>query len=346
MNLNTLFDKAITFTDIHLGMKNNSKQHNEDCVNFIKFMIREANERNIKVAIFMGDYFHNRSNINIQTLNYGLEILQLLNDNFDKVYFIVGNHDMYHKNKREVTSINMAKVYDNIVFINEITTIKDCTFIPFMIDDEYKQLPQIKSKYVFGHLELPGYLLNKMVEMPDHGKETEDSFNSCEYVFSGHFHKRQAKITKSGTKIVYTGNCFPHNFSDTWDDARGVMILEHGKEPQYKSWDDAPKYRTYSLSELLTNPRYYMENNTINKVLIDINISTDEISFLRDMFSSLYNIREFNAVTNKQNIKELLESSQEFENTESVDEIVIQQIMELDSSMFDKSLLIQIYSSL
>lgn len=35
----------------------------------------------------MGDYFHNRSNINIQTLNYGLQILQLLNDNFEKVYF-------------------------------------------------------------------------------------------------------------------------------------------------------------------------------------------------------------------------------------------------------------------
>ncbi|WPK20134.1 hypothetical protein [Salmonella phage SD-1_S14] len=81
-----LFDKAITFTDIHLGLKNNSKQHNEDCLNFIKFMIDVAKKNNIKVCVFMGDYFHNRSNINIQTLNYGLQILQLLNDNFEKVY--------------------------------------------------------------------------------------------------------------------------------------------------------------------------------------------------------------------------------------------------------------------
>lgn len=346
MKTDILFDKAITFTDIHFGMKNNSKQHNEDCVNFVKFMIEEAKKNEIRVAIFMGDYFHNRSNINIQTLNYGLEVLQMLNDNFDKVYFLVGNHDMYHKNKRDITSINMAKVYNNIVFINEITTIKDCTFIPFMIDDEYKQLPHIKSKYVFGHLELPGYLLNKMVEMPDCGKENEDSFSSCEYVFSGHFHKRQAKLTRHGTKIVYTGNCFPHNFSDTWDDARGVMILEHGKEPRFKAWEHAPKYRTFTLSEFLSNPQYYAQDDTINKVLIDVNISTDEISFIREIFSSQYNIREFNAVANKQNIKELLESEQEFENTESVDEIVIQQIMELDSTMFDKSLLIQIYNSL
>lgn len=341
-----LFDKVITFTDIHLGLKNNSKQHNIDCLNFIKFMIEEAKKQNIRVCVFMGDYFHNRSNINIQTLNYGLEILQLINDNFDKVYFLVGNHDMYHKNKRDVTSINMAKVYNNIEFINNITTIDDCTFIPFMIEDEYKQLTNLTSKYVFGHLELPGYLLNKMVEMPDHGKETEGSFSGCEYVFSGHFHKRQSKLTPKGTRVIYTGNCFPHNFSDTWDDARGVMILEHGKEPLFKSWDDSPKYRTFTLSELLTDPTYYLQDNTISKVQVDIAINTDEISFIRDTFSKLYNIREFNVVTSKQSIKDLLEDGSAFENTESVDEIVIQQIMEIDSPMFDKNLLIQIYNSL
>lgn len=341
-----LFDKAITFTDIHLGLKNNSKQHNEDCLNFIKFMIDVAKKNNIKVCVFMGDYFHNRSNINIQTLNYGLQILQLLNDNFEKVYFLVGNHDMYHKNKRDITSINMAQVYENIEFINEITTIDDCTFIPFMIEDEYKLLPQLKSKYVFGHLELPGYLLNKMVEMPDHGKETEGSFGGCEYVFSGHFHKRQSKTTSKGTRVVYTGNCFPHNFSDTWDDARGVMILEHGKEPIFNSWTEAPKYRTFTLSELLTDPSYYLQENTISKVQVDIAITTDEISFIRDTFTKLYNIREFNVVTSKQSITELIEDGKSFESTESVDEIVLQQIMEIDSPMFDKNLLIQIYRSL
>ncbi|OTE89173.1 hypothetical protein B1K96_31500 [Escherichia coli] len=35
-----------------------------------------------------------------------------------------------------------------------------------------------------------------------------------------------------------------------------------------------------------------------------------------------------------------------FESTESVEEIVLQQIMEIDSPMFDKNLLIQIYRSL
>lgn len=342
-----LFDKAVTFTDIHLGLKNNSKEHNEDCLKFIKFMIREAISKDIKVCVFMGDFFHNRSNVNISTLNYGLEIMKLLDQNFEKTYFLVGNHDMYHKNKREVTSINMAEAFENIHFINEMETIDDCTFIPFMIDDEYTRLPSLRSKYVFGHLELPGYLLNKMVEMPNHGKETEDSFSGCEYVFSGHFHKRQSKITPKGTKILYTGNCFPHNFSDTWDDARGIMILEHGKDPYFVAWEDAPKYRTFTLSELLSDPSYYIQDNVIAKVQVDIPVSMDEISFIRELFCTVNNVREFNVVTNRKALlEETAGSTESTEETETVDEIVLKQISEIDSPMFDKNLLMQIYTSL
>jgi DNA repair exonuclease SbcCD nuclease subunit len=342
-----LFDKAITFTDIHLGLKNNSKEHNEDCLKFIHFMIQTAKEKGISTCIFMGDYFHNRSNVNISTLNYGLEIMKLLDTNFDKTYFLVGNHDMYHKNKRDITSINMAQAFNNIHFVNEMETIDDCTFIPFMIDEEYKNLQKLTSKYVFGHLELPGYLLNKMVEMPNHGKETEDSFGGCEYVFSGHFHKRQSKITPKGTKIVYTGNCFPHNFSDTWDDARGVMILEHGKDPFFEMWPDAPKYRTFTLSELLSEPSYYVQDNVIAKVQVDIPVTMDEISYIRELFSKLHKIREFNVVTNKKALLEDIGHDMDStESTETVDEIVLRQISEIDSPMFDKNLLMQIYTSL
>lgn len=341
-----LFDKAIVFTDIHLGLKNNSKDHNIDCVEFVKFMIDEAKLRDIKTCIFMGDFFHNRSNINIHTLDHGLLIMDMLNNNFDITYFLVGNHDMYYKNKRDVTSINMARAFNNIHFVNNIETIDDCTFIPFLVDDEYKQLPKIKSKYVFGHLELPGYLLNKMVVMPDHGKETEDSFSGCEYVFSGHFHKRQSKVTSKGTKILYTGNCFPHNFSDTWDDARGIMLLEHGGEPEFKMWSGAPRYRHFTLSELLSEPSYYLEDNVVAKIQIDIPITMDEISFIRETFTKLYKIREFNIIPGKKLVENNF-SNENFETTtETVDEIVIAQIKENKSNVIDNELLIQLYLSL
>lgn len=341
-----LFKSAITFTDIHFGMKNNSKEHNEDCIEFLKFMIKTAKENNINTCIFMGDYFHNRSHVNVSTLDYGLTGMKLLNDNFENTYFIVGNHDMYYKNKRDVTSINMAQTFDNITFINDIQTIKDCTFIPFMVDEEYRNLPNIKSKYVFGHLELPGYLLNKMIAMQDHGKETEDSFKNCEYVFSGHFHKRQSKITKNGVKILYTGNCFPHNFSDSWDDTRGCMILDHGLEPKFIAWDDAPKYRDCTLSEFLRNPKYFVCNELFLKIHVDIPMDIDDIKFIKDLFSKQFKIREYSISYSRTSLTESNKIKDEELGTKTIDEIVVTQIRAIDSNTLDKNLLEQIYLDL
>ena len=64
--------------------------------------------------------------------------------------------------------------------------------------------------------------------MPNHGELKSEHFVNQEYVFSGHFHKRQIK-----NKIHYIGNAFPHNYADAGDDERGMMILEFGKEPEY-----------------------------------------------------------------------------------------------------------------
>lgn len=341
-----LFEKSISFTDIHLGMKNNSAAHNQDCIDFVVEMIEVAKERGIKTCFFVGDFFHNRSAVNISTLDSGLTILQMINDYFDNTYWIVGNHDMYHKNRRDITSINMARAFDKITFINEITTIKDCTFIPFMVDDEYLQLPALRSKYVFGHLELPGYLLNKMTQMQDHGKETEESFNGCEHVFSGHFHKRQMKVLSSGTKITYMGNCFPHNFSDTWDDDRGYMILEHGQEPEFIKWTDAPKYRTMKLSDLLENPEYYLSKKAVVRAEMDVSISIDEMAFIRSMYTELFNARDISVVTARvEHGKVGVEVQDEFDQS-STDEIVIAQINAIESNVYDKNLLINIFKSL
>ena len=98
------FDKAILFTDIHFGMKNNSRHHNQDCEDFIIWMIDEAHKRGIKKCFFLGDWHHNRASINVSTLNYTTSNLRRLNDNFEQVIMITGNHDLYYREKREIHS--------------------------------------------------------------------------------------------------------------------------------------------------------------------------------------------------------------------------------------------------
>ena len=44
-----LFNKALCFTDIHFGLKNNSVQHNEDCLNFVDWAISVAKNKVAKL---------------------------------------------------------------------------------------------------------------------------------------------------------------------------------------------------------------------------------------------------------------------------------------------------------
>ncbi len=64
-----LFNKAIVFTDIHYGLKQNSHQHLKDCNNYIDWFLEEAKLREAETCFFLGDWHHHRSSVNVATLN-------------------------------------------------------------------------------------------------------------------------------------------------------------------------------------------------------------------------------------------------------------------------------------
>ena len=95
--MSNLFKKAAIFTDLHLGLKSNSILHNEDCWKFVQWMVQKAKEEGCETCLFLGDYHNNRASISILTLNYSLKCLEHMNANFDRVFFIPGNHDLYYR---------------------------------------------------------------------------------------------------------------------------------------------------------------------------------------------------------------------------------------------------------
>ena len=244
--MTNLFKKAAVFTDIHFGLKSNSTTHNEDCLAFVKWATAKAKEAGCETCIMMGDWHNNRAAINILTLNYSVRALEHMSENFDIVYFIPGNHDLYYRDKRDIQSASWAKHIPNVQIVNDWFSQGDVTIAPWLVGDDHKKLLKKKGKYCFGHFELPGYYMNAMVQMPDTGEARREDFVGFEHVFSGHFHKRQ-----SANNITYIGNAFPHNYADDGDEERGMMILEWGKEPEYHAWPDQPTYRVLSLSSIV-----------------------------------------------------------------------------------------------
>lgn len=338
--MTNLFNKAAVATDIHFGAKNNSTIHNDDCLNFIKWFIETAKSNNCDTAIICGDYHNNRASVNILTLNYIVKSLELLNSAFSNVYMILGNHDLYYKENRDIHSVEWATHLSNIHIINDIITDGNVTLCPWLVNDEYKKTKKINSQYVFGHLELPLFYMNSMVILPEHGEFNHKWFSNAGQVFSGHFHKRQTR-----DNITYIGNAFPHNYGDAGDKDRGMMILEWGKDPEYLHWPDQPTFSVNNLSDVLKNTDKLLLPNSYNRVIIDVEISYEESNFLKEQLVPQYNLREFSMIPKK---SEKLEDSTENDNLkfEGVDQLVTSAINNIESKSFDRQVLLDIYQNL
>lgn len=335
-----LFKKVACFTDIHFGLKSNSYTHNKDCEEFVDWFIEEAKAAGAETCIFLGDWHHNRNSINLTTLDSSIKCLEKLGAAFDQFFWFPGNHDLFYKDKRDVHSSAFGRHIPGVTVIDKITTMKDVTLVPWLIGNEWKEIGKIKSKYMFGHFELPLFYMNAMVQMPDHGELQSIHFKHQDYVFSGHFHKRQNR-----DKIWYIGNTFPHNFADTWDDDRGMMLLDWGGVPTFKKWDNAPKFRTIKLSELIDKKDEIMQSKMYFKVNLDIDITYEEANFIKETFIKEYDIREISLIQEKTNLDATSEDNLDLE-FESVDQIVTQQLVNIESEAFDKKILLDIYNNL
>lgn len=337
--MNQLFKKALVFTDIHFGLKNNSITHLNDCANFVDWAIDLAKQNGCETGLFLGDWHHQRASINLQTLNYSLRALEKLNDGFRRFYFIPGNHDLYYRDKRDIHGVEWAKHLSNIQIVNDWFKEGDVAIVPWLVKDDYKRLSKIKAKYMFGHFELPHFMMNALVEMPDNGTAQADQLANVDHVFSGHFHMRQAN-----GNICYIGNAFPHNFADAGDDKRGCMILEWDKEPEFHSWPSQPLYKVVKLSELLDREAEILGPNMHIRVNIDIDINYEESNFIKETFLNKYNLREISLL-------QQADEAYEFNGDDqicfhSIDQIISEQIAALETTHFKIPLLMEIYNSL
>jgi DNA repair exonuclease SbcCD nuclease subunit len=338
--MSNLFKKAAIFTDIHFGLKSNSQLHNEDCLNFVKWATAKAKEEGCETALFLGDWHNNRASLNIVTLNYSLRALEHLNANFDRVYFIPGNHDLYYRDKRDVQSVEWARHLSNVEICNDWFSSGDVVIAPWLCGDDHKRIAKLKGKYMFGHFELPHFYMNAMVQMPDHGEIKNEHFGNFEQVFTGHFHKRQQR-----QNITYIGNCFPHNYADAGDDDRGLTILAWGQEPEYHAWPEQPRYRVLGLGAILNNADSVLGKGMHVRVNIDIDISYEEATFIKETFMESHKLREITLIPQKNaDLNEF--AIQGNVNFESVDQIVTNQLTAITSDHYNNNLLLDIYRNL
>jgi hypothetical protein len=121
--------------------------------------------------------------------------------------------------------------------------------------------------------------------------------------------------------------------------------MEWGGQPEYRNWPDAPKFRTIKLSELIDRKDEIMLSKMYLRVNLDIDISFEEANYIKETFIKDYDIREISLVQDKSNLESSYEDNPDTK-FESIDNIVTEQLVNIDSGQFDKKILLDIYNDL
>lgn len=285
------FRKILQFSDIHFGKKNNSIVHNQDCLDFVDFVIANVKkDPEIDAVAFLGDWFENRNAINVMTLDAADRAADKLDELGIPIFFDIGNHDLYHRHTRVIYSPKPFKDKKNFIIVDHFLVANErFLFTPFLFHDEYPQMVQFNGKtdYAFGHFEFKNFVLTGTSNIMEKGPE-HTMFGDFTYIFSGHYHKRQIK-----DNTIYIGNTFPMDYGDVGDKNRGVCILDtRTNDVKFVDWPKCPMYFRVNLSTLLEGNWEPPENARIT-CYKDIEISYTEVQALKEEFMKAFSLREF-----------------------------------------------------
>lgn len=295
--------KVALFTDIHFGKKNNSNQHNQDCLDFVKWFCDNVSaDKEISHVVFLGDWFENRNAVNVMTMHYAQDALKLLNALNVPVYIIIGNHDLYHRENRKIFSTQMFEEFSNVQLVSEPTVVDKMLICPYLFKNEYAGLAKYnKVPYWLGHFEFRNFVVTGSDRKMEHGPDHK-LFDGPTHIFSGHYHKRQAN-----DNVIYIGNAFPMDYGDAWDDARGMCILDtRDDDVDFIDWEDCPKYRKVKLSDVLNDGTLQFPEKCRVRCIIDVEIGYSEAQSLREEMIKQVGLREFSLEENLFEKKEAL----------------------------------------
>ena len=270
--------KFAIFTDLHLGIKQDDSSWHEVALQWCDSMVNTLKEKNVKDIIFLGDFFHNRNTICVDTLNVTSKFLKKLSD--FNLHMILGNHDLYYKKEYTTSAVNIFDGFPNIKIYQtpEYMTVgnKKLLFCGW----GYNPM-DYRADVLFTHAEISTFKFNETQTCED-GFLCSDLLKNYNLIYTGHFHLRQTRKTKFG-EVRYVGNPFQMDFSDEHD-KKGFDILDTDTlEREFVENTISPKFRRIKLSKLIKmnlDEIPEMIGNSYFKLIIDKNIKSEDLQDL------------------------------------------------------------------
>jgi len=282
--------KITMSADWHFG-KSNGKFDNI-ILDGIRSQCNHAIKNNIKTLIHLGDLLDVKQTIFTITLNKIAEACELLNETFDIVYLIVGNHDMSKKTYDHTGhNLHIFKGYPNIEVIDEPQIIdilnKQFYLLPYFPNELMKNHIFPKADYMCGHIEVQGFMLNQFIKA-ESGINKNLITKNYKHVYLGHFHKRQ-----TNGKMSYIGNICRFFYGED-DDERGWTILDvETNESEFIEYIHPRMYK-FNVSELIKNEdlnEIFKPGDNL-KLVIDTNLKYSELEEFKSKLFLEHKINE------------------------------------------------------
>lgn len=251
-----------------------------------KRFVEELKRRDIDTVVFLGDFFHNRNTVSVNTLYVASEFLELFYKNDIKLHMILGNHDLYYLNDPTVSGVALFRRYPNVQIYSEPTMVqfgsKKCWFVGW----GYDQL-QYSGDVLFTHAEINVFRFNKKQSECNEGLRCSELLTKFKMVYSGHFHLRQNKKWDVG-EVRYPGNPFQMDYSDEGS-SNGFEIYDtETGEVEFVADEETPRFYRIKLSELIKRDIKEVQQeirNTYFKLIIDMSITVQDLDILMGLIN-------------------------------------------------------------
>lgn len=279
VTLNPKNNKVLFFSDLHLGVHQNSQIWHKICLDLAKWIDGVMKTHKLDTIFFAGDVFHDRHEIGVNTLHAAKKFFNILSDY--NIHLVPGNHDAFLSSTVEVNSVEILEK-DNIFVYTQPTTIKVSdklvTFCPWKtVVGELDPVDML-----VGHFEIQNFKMNA-TKICDHGDTSTDLLEKANAVITGHFHLREHR-TYDDKYVLYLGSPHEMDFGDRGQQ-KGVSIIdfENLQNVEFIPNEVTPKHFRLRISELAqkkyTNLQTVVANNIIS-LYVDNKIDTLTLDLL------------------------------------------------------------------
>lgn len=278
--------KLAIFGDLHMGIRQNSTDWHEIAFQWADSFVEELNKRGIKDIVFLGDFFHNRNTISVNTLSAANTFLGKLSE--FNVHMILGNHDLFYDKEYTTSAVSLFDNFENIAVYSKPTMVqlgsKRCMMCGWGYD-----IMEHDADILFTHAEFATFKTQAKGGEREEGLSIAEVLRHYPLVYSGHYHLRQSKSYARG-EIRYVGNPFAMDYSDE-KLVKGFEVYDtESGDIQFVENKVSPRYRKYRLSELVKR-RDFEElarelNNTFVNITIDKNITLQDVDRLVHLVQS------------------------------------------------------------